>query len=94
FTLKNTGRAAGAEVPRRLYLTFPQGYRQLPQALRGFASVKFNRGQGREVAIVLQKKDVSVWDVVSQQWVVAKGTFGVKVGASSRDVKLTGSFQL
>ncbi|CAK5281386.1 unnamed protein product [Mycena citricolor] len=47
---------------------------------------------GTSVQIPLRVKDVSVWDVPSQTWVVPSGTFGVSVGASSRNLKLTGQF--
>ena len=33
-----------------------------------------------------------MWDVVKQQWVVPEGAFTVHVGASSRDIKMTGTF--
>ena len=42
----------------------------------------------------LRKKDVSVWDVVTQQWVVPSGEFTVQVGASSRDIRMTGTVAL
>ncbi|KAH6607020.1 glycoside hydrolase family 3 [Trichoderma cornu-damae] len=39
----------------------------------------------------MRKRDLSYWDVRAQKWVVPSGTFGVSVGASSRDLRLTGS---
>lgn len=38
----------------------------------------------------LSRYDFSIWDVVEQGWTIPSGTFGVVVGASSRDVRLSG----
>ncbi|KAF7290169.1 Fn3-like domain-containing protein [Mycena indigotica] len=93
FTLKNTGRVAGAEVAQ-LYLTFPAAYNEPPRLLRGFSRVFLGAGQSKGVSIPLRVKDLSVWDVVAQKWVLVKGEVGVAVGASSRDIRLTGKMQL
>ncbi|KAJ7182195.1 glycoside hydrolase superfamily [Mycena crocata] len=93
FNIRNTGRVAGHEVPQ-VYLAFPTASGQPPKVLRGFSRVMLGAGQGKSVTLKLRRKDVSVWDVVSQQWVVAKGSFGVMVGASSRDIKLEGTFNV
>ncbi|KAJ7059386.1 glycoside hydrolase superfamily [Mycena amicta] len=93
FTLKNTGHLAGHEVAQ-LYLTFPASYQEPPRLLRGFTRVQLSAGQSKTVTIPLRAKDLSVWDVVKQQWVLVQGQVGVVVGASSRDVRLTGTLQL
>jgi len=93
FRVKNTGELAGNEVTQ-LYLGFPAAYGEPPKVLRGFARTMLGRGQSKTVILPLRRKDVSVWDVVSQQWVLAKGTFSVMVGSSSRAIHLEDTFQL
>ncbi|KAF7342570.1 Glycoside hydrolase family 3 protein [Mycena sanguinolenta] len=93
FRIQNTGTLAGNEVPQ-LYLNFPPTYGEPPKVLRGFSRVRLERGEGKSVTISLRRKDVSVWDVVSQQWIIAKGTFRVMVGSSSRNIHLEGTFHL
>ncbi|KAF7324634.1 Beta-glucosidase [Mycena kentingensis (nom. inval.)] len=93
YRIQNTGALSGNEVSQ-LYLTFPASYNEPPKVLRGFARTMVGKGQSKSVTLHLRVKDVSVWDVVKQQWVLAKGKFGVAVGASSRDIRLTGSFTL
>ncbi|KAJ7099740.1 beta-glucosidase [Mycena epipterygia] len=93
FTVQNTGGIAGNEVSQ-LYLGFPAAYNEPPKVLRGFVRTMLNRGQSNTVSIPLRQKDVSVWDVVSQKWVIATGTFKVMVGSSSRAIHLEGTFQL
>jgi beta-glucosidase len=93
FTVQNTGGASGSEVPQ-LYLGFPAGAGQPPRILRGFERTQLNRGQSKTITLSLRVKDVSVWDVVAQKWVIPKGTFKVFVGSSSRKIQLEGSFTL
>ncbi|KAJ7093688.1 beta-glucosidase [Mycena epipterygia] len=93
FNVQNTGGVAGNEVSQ-LYLGFPAAYNEPPKTLRGFTRTMLNRGQSKTVSITLRQKDVSVWDVVSQKWVIATGTFKVMVGSSSRAIHLEGTFQL
>jgi beta-glucosidase len=82
FRVKNTGALAGNEVSQ-LYLGFPSAYGEPPKMLRGFAQTMLAREQTKTVIIPLRQKDVSVWDVVSQQWV-----------SSSRTIHLEGTVQL
>jgi beta-glucosidase len=91
--VQNTGGVSGSEVSQ-LYLGFPSGTGQPPRVLRGFERTPLDRGQSKTVTIPLRAKDVSVWDVVQQKWVVPKGTFKVFVGSSSRNVRLEGSFRM
>ncbi|KAK7036371.1 Fn3-like domain-containing protein [Favolaschia claudopus] len=93
FAVKNTGPLAGNEVSQ-LYLTFPAGTGEPPKVLRGFARTYVLRGLTSFVTISLRQKDVSVWDVVKQKWVVPRGTFTVHVGGSSRSLPLSGTFSM
>jgi beta-glucosidase len=38
------------------------------------------------VGFELMRRDLSYWDVVSQQWVIPEGEFAVYLGFSSRDL--------
>lgn len=49
------------------------------------------KGGEKEVSFPLMRRDLSYWDVVAQQWALAKGTYTLSVGASSRDLRSTGS---
>jgi beta-glucosidase len=90
-TITNTGSVAGAEVAQ-LYVTLPSSAPPTPpKQLRGFAKLKLEPGKSGTVTFNLRRRDLSYWDTGRQQWVVPSGSFGVSVGASSRDVRLTGS---
>ena len=56
--------------------------------LRGFTDVELQPGEGKVVNVTLSRYDLSVWDVLSQTWMRALGTYSLSVGASSRDFRL------
>lgn len=87
FNVKNTGRLQGTEIPQ-LYVQFPWNSGEPPNVLRGFTDVTLQPGQMQSLTISLSRYDLSVWDVPSQSWLRAAGTYSVAVGASSRDFRL------
>ncbi|MGW5717066.1 glycoside hydrolase family 3 C-terminal domain-containing protein [Amycolatopsis sp. NPDC003865] len=87
FTVRNTGRRAGAEVAQ-LYLGFPAAAGEPPRQLKGFSRVELAPGQSRRVTIHLDARDFSVWDAASHAWAPVKGGFTVQVGDSSRSLPL------
>lgn len=87
--LKNNGPFDGAYVAQ-LYLGIPSSeeFPNSPRQLRGFDKISLNVGESGKVEFDLTKKDLSVWDVVSQSWKVQRGTYTVYVGSSSRNLEL------
>ncbi|KAI0018800.1 beta-glucosidase-related glycosidase [Xylariomycetidae sp. FL0641] len=91
-TVSNTGDVDGAAVPQ-LYLGFPEATTPAgtpPRQLRGFAKVPLAAGEEKTVGFELMRRDLSYWDVVSQQWVIPAGEFTMYAGFSSRDLALQG----
>ncbi len=87
-SVANVGSVAGAEIAQ-LYL----GITMAPiRQLRGFEKVFIQPNETREVSFLLTRRDVSVWDVVAQEWKVQVGeSVGVWVRGSSRDLRLNGT---
>ncbi|GAQ05079.1 probable beta-glucosidase G [Aspergillus lentulus] len=86
-SVTNTGDVEGATVPQ-LYVTFPDSVPGTPpKQLRGFDKVLLAPGKSRTVKFELMRRDLSYWDVVSQQWLIPEGEFVIGVGFSSRDLK-------
>lgn len=92
FRLANTGRRAGAEVAQ-LYISGPSGTQifRPAQELRAFRKVRLGAGQGTRVDLRLTRRDLSTWDEATKAWVVEPGTYTLRVGSSSRDLRLKGS---
>lgn len=91
FTVKNNGTVSGTEIPQ-MYLGFPASAGEPPKVLRGFDEVQLPAGQSKTVQMSLSARDISVWDTPSQSWKRPSGSFDVFVGASSRNIRLTGNF--
>ncbi|TRM61488.1 glycoside hydrolase family 3 protein [Schizophyllum amplum] len=107
FTIENTADVAGHEVHScpslstlpdtlsvqipQLYVTFPEAAESAPLNLKGFDSVYVAPGDVAPVSLELSRYDLSVWDVMAQSWVVPEGEATISIGASSRDIRLTGT---
>ena len=95
FTVINTGKVYGSEVPQ-LYLGFPAEADEPPKVLRGFERVYLAVGESKRVSLVLTQKDISYWNVVNQQWTIARGTYivWISTSANNADIKLRSSFNI
>lgn len=82
--IKNVGAINGCDVPQ-LYLLFPEGSGEPPRVLRDFARVNIDPGASHTVSFQLSKYDVSIWDVVKQDYVVPAGEFRVTIARDSFD---------
>lgn len=89
FTVTNTGGREGQEAAQ-LYTGLPQPHPTRPvRELKGFAKVALAPGESTRVELPLTGRDLSTWDPEHGRWSLARGTYTVSVGASSRDLRLT-----
>jgi hypothetical protein len=93
FTVANTGSVTAAEVPQ-VYLTLPSSSATPGRRLVGFDRIELAPGQSQTVTATIDSTasdhPLSVWDVVADDWIVVEGAYEVAVGASSRDLRLSG----
>ena len=88
----NTGTRTGSEVVQ-VYVADPESQVTRPtRELKGFAKVRLEPGESREVTVTLGARDLSYWHPGLRRWVVEGGAFRIEVGASSRD--LSGSVEV
>lgn len=94
-TITNTGKVAGKEVVQ-LYITAPAGKVDKPaEELKAFAKTGLLKPGGSEtITLVLTPADLASFNTASTSWVADKGTYTVKAGASSTDIRQTASFVL
>ncbi|MFI5852677.1 glycoside hydrolase family 3 C-terminal domain-containing protein [Streptomyces parvulus] len=87
-TVTNTGDRTGTETVQ-LYVTDPESTVLRPaQELRAFARVTLEPGGSSPVTLTLGRRAFAFWHEALERWVVEGGTFGLRVGASSRDIRV------
>ncbi|OTB07246.1 glycoside hydrolase family 3 protein [Hypoxylon sp. CI-4A] len=86
-TIANTGELQGEEVPQ-LYVSL--GGEDDPKVLlRGFDRIMIDPGCTATFKADLTRRDISNWDVESQNWVISSAPKTVYVGPSSRKLPLS-----
>ena len=94
FTVTNTGTVKGAEVWQCYVGGALPG--DPPKALKGFAYTgELEAGEAVSVALPLTVQLLSLWSVEQHAFVsYPQGAYEVLVGASSRDLRLSGSVRV
>ncbi len=91
FSVKNTGKRAGDEVAQ-VYVAPPKGrVPRPPQELKGFARVHLEPGEEKAIEVSLDARAFAHWSAPPETttgWAIAPGSYEIRVGASSRDVRL------
>jgi beta-glucosidase len=87
FSLKNSGEMDGKEVAQ-LYISNPDSQvEKAAQELKGFKKVFVKSGASENVTILLPAKELAYYNEVKKEWLVEPGTYNIKIGNSSRDIK-------
>ena len=89
FEVKNTGQMAADEIVQ-IYLSPTADDQQIrPIQLQGFARVSLDPGQTKTVKVKLYTEQFGFYTNDGKRlWIVRPGSFIVKVGASSQDIRL------
>jgi beta-glucosidase len=89
LNVTNTGAVAGSEVVQ-LYVSDVESSVYRPdQELKAFAKVALAPGATRRVTFQLDDAAFATYDPGAQAWIVEAGEFQIRIGASSRDIRLT-----
>ncbi len=93
-TVSNTGRRPGDEVAQ-VYVAPPRSrVPRAPQELRGYARVSLGPGESKRVSVTLEPRAFAFWDQQAHGWAVEAGAYEIRVGASSRDIRLRGTLEV
>ena len=91
FTVTNTGKREGADVPQ-LYLTNAPGEKRM--RLLGFDRVELAPGASRTVTITADPRLLARFDGAANQWRITDGVHEVALAKSAGELVLTGSASL
>ena len=94
FELSNTGGRAGAEVAEIYVQPVNPGVLRPLKELKGFKKVFLQPGEKQKVSVTLDKSAFAYYDPDKKGWVAEKGEYKILIGASSRDIRLDGTFAL
>lgn len=94
-TITNTGKVAGKEIVQ-LYISAPAGKLDKPaQELKGFAKTGLLQpGQSEKITFTIIPDDLASFNTEATAWVADAGTYTVKIGSSSTNIKQTENFSL
>ncbi len=87
FTVKNTGKRAGAEVAQ-VYAALPAAAAEPPKRLVGWSKVQLNPGQSKQVTITVPELYLSIYDEAANSWKLLPGSYGFMAGGSSQQLPL------
>ena len=90
-TVTNTGEREGSEVAQVYVGALPVPVETPERQLAGFAKVTLAPGASQRVEVAVPRRAVSYFDADAHDWVSASGEVVLLVGASSNDVRLSGS---
>ena len=89
LTLTNVGDVEGAEIVQvYIHPTGSAGPYRPEQELKAFRKVRLAAGESQDLTISLERDAFALYDTQLGDWAVAAGEYEVRIGASSRDIRL------
>lgn len=85
----NTGKVAGKEIVQLYVSSAHEGISRPEQELKGFEKVALEPGETKTVRFTLDSRAFAYWETRVHGWYVENGAYEIRVGASSRDIRLT-----
>ena len=93
--VRNTGSTPGKEVVQ-IYTEKPgSGIDRPVQELKAFGKTRsLEPGEGQTLSFRIATADLRYWDEDAAQWVLEPGTYQIRVGVSSRDIRQEAAVEL
>jgi beta-glucosidase len=88
-SVTNTGDRAGKEVAQLYVHDLDASVARPVLELKGFTKLVLEPGETGTARFELGARDLSFWSVAVGDWVLEAGEFGLSVGASSRDLRVS-----
>ncbi|HAE21173.1 MAG TPA: glycosyl hydrolase [Spirochaetaceae bacterium] len=90
----NTGDKAGAEIVQ-LYIHDTESSVYRPeQELKGFVKLSLEPGRSARAEFALDERSFAFYDAAAKAWQATAGAYELRIGASSRDIRLRATMTL
>ena len=95
LTVTNTGKVEGKEIVQ-LYLNTPSSEIEKPEEeLKSFAKTKLLKpGESQQITFELDEKSLASFWSGKSAWVADKGNYEIRIGSSSKNIRLKANFTL
>jgi beta-glucosidase len=91
FKIENIGNYDGKEIAQ-VYISMPDSAIYRPaQELKGYKKVSIKSGEAKKVKITISKKDLEIYQ---DKFVIEDGIYTIRIGASSKDIRLQTNFSI
>jgi beta-glucosidase len=88
LNIKNVGKVSGKEVVQFYTEKLNSKIHRPTQELKAFTKTKLIEPEAMErVSVKIPIRELSYWDEKKNDWALEKGSYNIKVGASSRDIR-------
>jgi beta-glucosidase len=94
LTLSNSGACTGAEVAQLYIADLDAPDDRPPQALKGFAKRELAAGESVTVRLEVPMRELQIYCPQSSRWMLRAGPYELRIGSSSRDVRLRAPFHI
>jgi beta-glucosidase len=93
-TITNSGSVTASEIVQCYIHDLESSVYRPEQELKAFAKKLLKPGQSSTVEFTLDKDAFSFYDVGHQSWIIEAGDFEIRLGASSRDIRVRETINL
>lgn len=90
FTVKNTGKKAGAEIAQVYVAPISPSVDRPVKELKAYAKVELAAGKSRKVSLTLAQQDFAYFDEHLHDFISDAGDYEILIGASCEDIRLKG----
>lgn len=94
YTVTNTSRVDGKEVSQVYVRDVFAMVTRPNKELKGFEKTFLKAGESKRVTITLNARSFAYYSIPLKKWYVENGDFEILVGASARDIRLTGKIKI
>ena len=90
FTVKNTGKKAGAEIAQVYVAPISPSVDRPVKELKAYAKVELAAGKSKKVSLTLTQQDFAYFDEHLHDFISDAGDYEILIGASCEDIRLKG----